>query len=210
MEPLALFPLQLVVYPGETLNLHIFEPRYRQLIADAESTGIRFAVPTVIEGNLRPLAGEVRLGEIVRRYPDGESDVRVIGTRIVRIVEFQREAPGKRYPGATVEFLPASDEEAPALNREIVALTREIYRKLDVGREIPSVAEGFRTYDVAHYVGFTLEQEYTFLTLLDAEERQRYLLEHLRQVDPRLGEARRLQARAELNGHFQHLKPPNF
>ncbi|WP_116124897.1 LON peptidase substrate-binding domain-containing protein [Lewinella sp. IMCC34183] len=210
MQSLALFPLQLVVFPGETLNLHIFEPRYRKLIQDAEGEGITFGVPTVMEGDLRPLATEVRLTEVARRYPDGESDIRAVGERVFRIDRFYRELPDKPYPGADVTFLPREETEDVAINARIVVLTRDIYRKLNIKREVPSVAAGFRTYDVAHYVGFTLEQEYTFLTLLDATERQRFLLEHLEQVDPRLGEGRRLQARAEMNGHFQNLKPPNF
>ena len=75
-QQLALFPLQLVVFPGESLNLHIFEPRYRQLIEDAEQQGITFGVPTVIKGALQPIATEVSL-EV---YPTAIPPVRVMCT----------------------------------------------------------------------------------------------------------------------------------
>ncbi|MBB4081016.1 hypothetical protein GGR28_003657 [Lewinella aquimaris] len=207
---LALFPLQLVVFPGETLNLHIFEPRYRQLIEDADREGIRFGIPTVIDGRLRPVATEVSLTEVAKRYPSGESDVRTRGERIFYLTDYDRIAPGKPYPGGRVRYLPLEEEEDPAINARIVALTLEIYRQLKVGREIRTVDEGFRTYDIAHYVGFTLEQEYNFLTLIAAADRQRYLLEHLGQMKPHLGDPLRIRERALLNGHFKELRPPDF
>lgn len=209
-QQLALFPLQLVVFPGEALNLHIFEPRYRQLIADAESQGIRFGVPTVIDGKLRPIATEVALVDVPRRYPSGESDVQTRGERVFALEDFDRQAPGKEYPGGRVRFLPVEEDEDADLNHEIVALTRAIYRQLNIEREVTPVEEGFTTYSIGHYVGFTLEQEYELLTLRAADERQRYLLKHLRQVQPRTDDPLGIRERAQLNGHFKELQPPDF
>lgn len=209
-QQLALFPLQLVVFPGERLNLHIFEPRYRQLITDAEQEGIDFGVPTVIEGGLRPIATQVRLERVAERYASGESDVHTIGERVFHLEDFDREAPGKLYPGGRVRYLPVEEEEDPDLNREIVELTRRIYQQLDIEREVSDVETGFRTYEIAHYVGFTLEQEYELLTLRAADERQHYLYDHLRQVRPQLGDPLRIRERAQLNGHFKELTPPDF
>ncbi|CAH1001908.1 hypothetical protein LEM8419_02822 [Neolewinella maritima] len=209
-QQLALFPLQLVVYPGEALNLHIFEPRYRQLIEDAESQGIRFGVPTVINGGLRPVATEVSLLGVPKRYPSGESDVHTRGERVFYLEDFDRQAPGKLYPGGQVRFLPLEEDEDPELNREIIALTRGIYRQLKIEREVLSLEEGFRTYSIGHYVGFTLEQEYELLTLRAAQERQEYMLKHLRQVRPQSGDPLGIRARAQLNGHFKELTAPDF
>ncbi|WP_116104992.1 LON peptidase substrate-binding domain-containing protein [Lewinella sp. IMCC34191] len=211
MQTLALFPLQLVVYPGESLNLHIFEPRYRQLVTDAENEGIRFGVPTVIDGQLQPIATEVSLEEVVKRYPSGESDIRTTGTRVFRIENFQREGPDKLYPSGQVEFLdPEHEEENVQLNREIVRLTRQIYRRLNIDRAIRPAEAGFQTYEICHYVGLTLEQEYALLTLQSAEKRQAYLLNHLKKIKPQLGDPLGIRERAQLNGHFKDLLPPDF
>ena len=209
-QQLALFPLQLVVYPGESLNLHIFEPRYRQLIQDAEQQGIRFGVPTVLEGKLQPIATEVRLLDIPRRYPSGESDVRTQGERVFTIEDFDRVAPGKRYPGGQVRFLDVDTDEDPDINREIVARTRAIYRQLNIERTIEEVEEGFTTYSIGHYVGFTLQQEYELLALRAADERQAYLLNHLRTVRPQTDDPLGIRERARQNGHFKELTPPDF
>lgn len=210
MHYLPLFPLQLVVFPGESLNLHIFEPRYRALVADTEESGASFGVPTVIEGKLQAMATEVTLYEVSKRYPSGESDIKTRGGRIFRIDSFEQEGAGKPYPGGEISFIDHDADEDVNTNEEIIQLTRWIYDKLKIDREVTPAAEGFRTYDIAHYVGLTLDQEYTLLTLTNAVERQQYLLGHLRTIRPQVGDPLGIKARARLNGHFKNLKPPDF
>lgn len=207
---LAIFPLQLVVFPGESLNLHIFEARYRQLVEDAEGKGITFCVPTVINGGLLPIATEVRLTEIVNRYPSGESDIRTVGQRVFFLEDYWKNFPGKLYPGGECRELEVDLMEDPHLNGEIINLTRSIYRDLGIDKVIKSVKQGFMTYDIAHYVGLKLEQEYELLTLRSAPERQHYLLNHLTSIHPELRESQRIRDRAQLNGHFKELVPPDW
>lgn len=209
-QKLAFFPLQLVVFPGEPLNLHIFEPRYRQLILDAENEGITFGVPTMINGSIRPLATEVRLSEVSKRYPSGESDVKTIGQRIFRIDTFESKLGKKLYAGGNVEFLKNDVNEHIDLNEEIVQLITEIYKVLNIDKVVRPALKGFMTYDVAHYVGMKVEQEYEFLTLLKARDRQYFLLEHLRTIRPDVTKRLDIKARAKMNGHFKELTPPQF
>ncbi|PHI19836.1 peptidase [Lewinellaceae bacterium SD302] len=211
-EKLAFFPLQLVVYPGEALNLHVFEPRYRQLIRDAESEGITFGVPTVIKGEMLPIATEVELVEVSKRYASGESDIRTIGRRVFQIKKFHPTLGRKLYAGGDVQYLYVEEEEDYLINEEIVVLIREIYRAMKVDKFVKHAHQGFRTYDVAHYCGFDLKQEYKFLTLFNAVERQQYMLDHLRTIRPERDSSQNdmLRNRAELNGHFKHLNPPKF
>ncbi len=209
-QKLALFPLQLVVYPGETLNLHIFEPRYQQLIEDAEQDGLTFAVPTVIDGGLRPVATEVSLIEVAKRYPSGESDIRAKGRRVFFLEDFWKIMPGKLYPGSSARELNVNLEEDPSLNEEIIVLTRKIYEALGIDKVVKNVDEGFLTYDIAHYVGMQLTQEYELLTLRDARSRQEFLLEHLKNIQPEVEQNVSIRQRAQLNGHFQELMPPNW
>ena len=209
-QTLALFPLQLVVFPGETLNLHIFEPRYQQLIEDAEAKGVTFAVPTVIDGGLRPVATEVTLAEVAKRYPSGESDVRAVGGRVFFLEEFWKILPGKLYPGSSARELAVELEEDVKMNRDIVRLTREIYENLSINKTVRDADDGFRTYDVAHYVGMQLTQEYELLTLRQARSRQEFLLGHLENIRPEVEQNVSIRRRAQLNGHFQELMPPNW
>jgi|AntRauTorckE5430_2_1112549.scaffolds.fasta_scaffold02801_1 hypothetical protein len=209
-QELPIFPLQLVVFPGESLNLHIFEDRYRQLINDAEAEGTTFCVPTVIDNALLPIATEVRLTSVAQRYPGGESDVRTEGGRLFFLEDFWKTVPGKLYPGGRCRELEVDFQEDPDLNQEIVNLTRQIYLELGVDKTVRNAKDGFRTYDIGHYVGLRLEEEYQLLTLLNAGDRQRFLLEHLRSIHPELREGKRIKDRALLNGHFKNLVPPKW
>lgn len=209
-QRLPIFPLQLVVFPGEPLNLHIFEPRYRQLVEDARNTGTTFCIPTVIDQNVKPIATEVSLAEIVNEYPGGESDIRTVGQRVFYLEDYWKTLPGKLYPGGACRELTVDFNEDPDLNKEIVTLTRSIYRELGIDKDVKDAADGFRTYDIGHYVGLKLEEEYQLLALTNAGERQRFLLGHLRAIRPELREGKRIQDRAALNGHFKELVPPKW
>ncbi|NJL77077.1 MAG: hypothetical protein HC892_20750 [Saprospiraceae bacterium] len=100
---LPLFPLQLVAFPGEALNLHIFEPRYRQLIQECETDGITFGIPAFIDGRVQEIGTEIELIAIEKRYGDGKLDVKTKGIGIFKIEEFLSRAPSKLYPGAKVK-----------------------------------------------------------------------------------------------------------
>ncbi|MEO0628051.1 MAG: LON peptidase substrate-binding domain-containing protein [Bacteroidota bacterium] len=207
---LPLFPLQIVVYPEEDLNLHIFEPRYRQLIEDAEVLGQNFGIPTVIDGRMLPIGTEVELVEISKRYPSGESDIMTKGRRLFRLEDYQPKWGNKLYAGGEISWLDPDMEEDPIVNHEIVLLTREIYDRLGVDREVSDPDEGFVTYEIAHFIGMTREQEYELLTLMDGHDRQQFLLAHLKDIRPRIDERIDIRARALMNGHFKHLSPPDF
>ena len=190
--------------------MHIFEQRYRDLVRDAELTDTTWLVPTVIPNGMRPTATEVTLSEVATRYPSGEYDIRTIGGRVFFLEDYWQTLPGKLYPGGQASELEVDFAENPDINEEIIELTRKIYRKLKVNKTVRSVEEGFRTYDIGHYVGLTLEQEYQMLTLRSAYPRQKFLLDHLRRILPDVERNTGIRQRAELNGHFKELVPPNW
>ena len=79
---MPMFPLQLVVFPGEHLNLHIFEPRYKQLILECEKEKKTFGVPSFIEGKMMEIGTEMRLIAVEKKYENGEMDVRTEGVAL--------------------------------------------------------------------------------------------------------------------------------
>ncbi len=76
---IPVFPLGIVVYPGEELNLHIFEPKYKQLINDCFETKKPFGIPTVIDGKIVEMGTTVLIKEISKTYEDGQLDIRTEG-----------------------------------------------------------------------------------------------------------------------------------
>ena len=210
MRQLALFPLNLVVFPGEKLNLHIFEPRYRQLVRDCLQEGITFGVPPYLNGAVSELGTEMRLLSVEKSYASGELDIRTKAVGLFRVEEFFRELPGKLYAGATIEPVLDDDAADPALHVRIRELIQQLYDILGLRRLFLDLSPDFRVYDVAHQLGLSTEQEYQLLEASSEVERQHLALQHLAHILPVLQETERLKERVRLNGHFKNLTPPSF
>ncbi len=70
-----------MLYPGETLNLHIFEPRYKELVKECFAAKKPFGIPAVINGNVAEYGTLVSITEIAKEYDNGEMDIVTSGTR---------------------------------------------------------------------------------------------------------------------------------
>lgn len=202
------FPLQIVVYPNENLNLHIFEPRYRQLIKESDEKGITFGIPTYLNNRVMPYGTEIQLLSIEKRHEGGEMDIKTKGLGIYRMEQFINPVPGKLYAGATIVRLETDLEYDWAMNEKILSHLIELFDMLNIDKPLPDSPSDFITFDVAHHAGMSTEQEYELLIKEKEKERQQFLIEHLEQFLPMVREMRNLQQRALLNGHFKDLKPP--
>lgn len=207
---LPLFPLQLVVFPGEDLNLHIFEPRYKQLIGECASERITFGIPAYLDGEVKEVGTEMELVEVVKKYPKGEMDIKTRGLGVFEIQEFFQQAPGKLYPGAMVQSLSHASEGDPVKSRHVINLVAELFELLKVDKKAPEDPESFRTFDLAHHVGFSLEQEYNFLCIAEEEDRQDFMLQHLEQLIPVVQKMEALREKVRMNGHFRNIIPPKL
>jgi uncharacterized protein len=99
MFPLSIFPL-----PGEMIPLHIFEPRYRQLLEDAESKDIPFGIYFNHVSNVEKLGSLVKLESVIKRYETGESDIIVKCVDLLSLSKMFRTFRDKLYPGGEVEL----------------------------------------------------------------------------------------------------------
>lgn len=207
---LPLFPLNLVVFPGEKLNLHIFEPRYRELVHDCLKENLTFGIPPHLGSEVQELGTEMRLLDVEKVYPNGEMDIRTQALGLFRVREFYRQAPGKLYAAGKVEDLVDDPEPDAFLKKRITAYIKQLYHALGLHQMFLDLPSAYRTYDIGHHVGFNTEQEYQLLCATSEHERQEMLLEHLEQIVPIVMETERLKERVKLNGHFKNLTPPNF
>ncbi|OKL39575.1 LON peptidase substrate-binding domain-containing protein [Pontibacter flavimaris] len=207
---LPLFPLSIVVFPEEKLNLHIFEPRYKQLVLDCVETGKNFGIPTHIQNGVGLFGTEVEILNIEKKYDNGEMDIRTKGLKIFKIQQFDKMAPGRLYAGGEVEMVENDYEEDIITKIKIKELLEQLYETLGLGNLYLELPEDFKSYDIAHQLGLNTEQEYALLQLLSEKERQEVILLHLQQLLPMLLETEKLKERVKLNGHFKNLTPPNF
>lgn len=205
---LPFFPLKLAAFPGEQLNLHVFEPRYKQLINECIEEGKTFGIPVFGE-NMRQYGSEMELVRVVKRYPDGEMDIITRCLGAFQIFTFDEKAPGKLYSGGEVEaienILDASQEQWQNLKRlgkELVTVL-----KMDDALDVDLLTNSF---ELAHKLGLSLEQEYDMLQMPRESQRQAYMINHLERALPLIREMENAKDRIKMNGHFQHHDPLNF
>jgi len=208
---IPIFPLSIVVYPGEMLNLHIFEPRYKQLINECQTEGKPFGIPVILDEKLNDMGTLVRISEIVKVSANGEMDIKTVGVSVFRILELIKKVPDKLYSGAIVNY-PENSTDTP--NRELIQKVlnalRELHKVLKIKKDFKKPDDQINTYDIAHHAGLSLEEEYGLLELLREDQRQEYLKRHLSKVVPVIAEMETLKKRVKQNGHFKNLSSFDF
>ena len=205
-----IFPLGIVVYPGEQLNLHIFEPRYKQLINECFQEQKLFGIPSVIDNRLRDFGTLVRITEISHVDEKGEMDIKTEGDKVFRILEVIKEIPEKLYSGAIVNYPPNHEQGSDEVMRRVVNSIHELYKLLKVKKEFNKRDEELKSYDVAHHIGLSIHEEYELLGLMYERQRQEYIKRHLTKVIPMVAEMEHLKKKVKLNGHFKNLSSFNF
>lgn len=202
---IPIFPLSIVVYPGEKLNLHIFEPRYKQLINECHALKKAFGIPTVIQDKVQDYGVLVEIEELSKVYDNGELDIKTRGIRVFRILEMINDVPEKMYSGAIVNYPDTYEKGNPEAMRKVMAGIRQLHQLLNVSKDFKKPDTDLHVYEVAHHAGLSLEEEYELLHLLDERQRQEYLKRHLGKVLPMLAEMEHLKEKIKLNGHFKNL-----
>ncbi len=205
-----IFPLGIVVYPGELLNLHIFEPRYKQLISECFAEAKPFGIPTVLNNAVSETGTLVQIIEIVEVYEDGKMDIRTKGLQVFRILELVKSIPDKLYSGAIVNYPKNRDTAPAALMQKVLAAVRELHHFLNVTKDFNKADDALTSYDMAHHAGMSLEEEYELLGLLHELQRLEYLKRHLAKVLPIVSGMETLKEKIQLNGHFKGLKGFTF
>jgi uncharacterized protein len=202
---IPIFPLNLVVYPGEDLNLHIFEPRYKQLIAECVEAKKNFGIPSVVKDKMGDLGTLMEVREVVKVHDNGEMDIKTKGLNVFRVLETIPAVPDKLYSGAIVKHIVTEDDGSRELMQKVMKAIRQLHELLHVTKSFPKEDDQLTSYDVAHHIGLSLEEEYELLGLTQELQRQEYLRRHLTKVIPVVMEMESLKERVKLNGHFKNL-----
>lgn len=200
-----IFPLGIVVYPNEKLNLHIFEERYKQLVNICFTEKKPFGIPTVINSKISDTGTLVTVVEIVKTYEDGRMDIRTEGGSVFKILEVVKTIPDRLYSGAIVNYPPNNEARNAAMMRRVVEDVRALHKLLNVNKDFKKPDEQLVSYDVAHHAGLSLEEEYELLGLMYESQRLEYLKRHLKKIIPIINGAESLKERVHLNGHFKEL-----
>ena len=202
MARLPLFPLNLVLFPGEHLPLHIFETRYREMIRYCQTEDKPFGVLLVQDEAMASVGCLARIKTVIKSYADGRSDIRVRGEGRFRVTESYED---RAY--LTADIQPISEPQAraaPMLRERIIA---QHLRFLELLGEAPRPARyenvDYLSYLIAQQAGLTLAQKQALLEMPAEQERMTFLVEHLADMIPRVVKATEERRRVRSNGHFK-------
>ncbi|HEY5701362.1 MAG TPA: LON peptidase substrate-binding domain-containing protein [Gammaproteobacteria bacterium] len=176
---LPLFPLRIVAFPGELVLLHIFEPRYVQLIRESVENGTSFGIVTVVSGGASSIGTEMYVERILRTHDSVTMDIAARGLRTFRLKSFQRDVKGKLYSGGQVSF----DKNDPAYDPKVQSALVEFYNRLlsergSSRRMAPPYPDNL-SFDIGHDIGLSQPQKLQLLTMPLEHNRQKYLLQLL-------------------------------
>ncbi len=193
-----LFPLGLVALPAEFVPLHIFEARYRTMIALCIDEEREFGIVWAQEDGLQPMGCAMEIAQVLERMDDGRVNVLTRGTRVFRLIEEQDDLP---YPAGTVEFLDDEDEEpddaaGESARKAYADLVEEATDKEMDEDELAAMT----AYDMAATVDFGLEAKQELLDLRSENARLAFVARLFRAATRRLDFIERAQARARSNG----------
>jgi len=215
VSELPLFPLPLVLFPGVPQPLHIFEPRYRRLLADVRASNNLFGLSYHDEnspGGDRPEAGHVGCAtEVVevQPLPDGRSNIMTVGVARYRVTGYEER--GEPYLVARVEFFEDEPEDARLLGKRagdvremfmrIARAMRTISGERGALPELPADDPERLSFLVAAVVEMEADSKQQLLEMRSTAERLRRLYTLLSQaVESYEGRARTHDV-ARGNGH---------
>ena len=193
-----LFPLALVALPTELVPLHIFEERYKTMMARVLEEEGEFGIVWVSDDGLRPVGCACEIAEVLERMPDGRLNLVARGTRVFRIESRQDELA---FPAGVVEFL---EDRAEEPDPEVAAEAHAIYADLveQATDRTPDTDEiaAMSAYEMAATVEFGLEAKQGLLDLRSETARLRLVTRLFRGAIKRLDFVERAQTRARSNG----------
>ena len=207
---IPVFPLPLVVFPGEPLNLHIFEPRYKQLIKQCIDEKKPFGIPPVMENTPKEIGTLVEVESVAKIYEDGRMDIKTRGLRVFRVLEWVKEIPEKLYSGTIVNYLPNYENGSRQMMQHLLSEMRRLHATMQVVKKLDIPDEQLGSFDIAHHVGLSLGEEFEMLGYENELHRQEYLKRHFANVLPVVEEMKRMQERIKMNGHFRDLSGFSF
>lgn len=199
MPLLPLFPLEVVLLPGTPLPLHIFEPRYKEMIGQCRAENSPFGVVRALEGGVADVGCTAEIISVTKEYPDGRLDLIAAGRRRFEVMELNRE---RSFLQAEVLFVPDELLAASPEDRErAIQAHRQILSLAGAVQDIADVDPSTLSFHIAGSLPLDLDFKQRLLAMRSEKERIPAVASFLETVLPNLQRASRAREKARGNGH---------
>ena len=198
MSLLALFPLEVVLFPGAPLPLHIFEPRYKEMIQECLEHKRPFGMVRANENALAEVGCTAVISGVIKKYDDGRLDIAAEGRQRFEIVQLNQERSFLR--GEVAFFDDEPSQVAPADLQTVVQLHQQLFdvlgQETHLEQHPPSLS-----FQLAHQLPVDLDFKQQLLEMKTEVGRVEALIEYYKTTIPRLEKTMRAREKATGNGH---------
>jgi Lon protease-like protein len=196
---LPLFPLEVVLLPGTPLPLHIFEPRYKEMIGECRANGTLFGVVRVLEQGIAEIGCTAEIVSVTKEYADGRLDLVAEGRSRFEVLELNQE---RSFLRAEVLLVP-DDPGAPSPedSRRAIELHREILTLAGAVQDLSAADHEMLSFHLAGSMPLDLDFKQKLLATRSEGERMQAVAAYLQSILPNLRRAARAREKAGGNGH---------
>ena len=196
MSLLPLFPLDVVLLPGTPLPLHIFEPRYKEMISECLDQKKSFGVVRVKEEGVAEIGCTAEIITVAKKYPDGRLDIVTQGRDRFEIMQVSQE---RSFLQAEVLYL--QDEPGKASAEEIAQAVKLRGEILQLWGADASQPEERLSFNLVGTLPLDLDFKQTLLGMKSEAERMQAIISYFEAVLPNLRRTAQVRRRAGGNGH---------
>jgi ATP-dependent Lon protease len=200
-ERIPLFPLGLVLFPGQVVPLHIFEPRYRLMTRQCIETNSPFGIVFLHSGNIAQTGCAALIVKTVKEYEDGRSEILAVGQKVFHSIRTHND---RAYFEADIEYLEDDfDGIDDGVSEQLETLYEQCHGVLYDEEPPPFDAEAGPSlaYHIASQLPLEVEFRQTLLEVRSEAERQRRLAARLTDWYPQLQRREHVRQKASGNGH---------
>jgi Lon protease-like protein len=180
---LPLFPLEIVLFPGAPLPLHIFEPRYKEMIGECLAQGQPFGMVRAKESSLAAIGCAASIVNVIKKYDDGRLDIAAEGTRRFEIIQVNQERSFLQAEVTYFEDEPSTVGKSAA--DALVQLHEQLFAVLGQTVEIERDAESL-SFHLAHELPVDLDFKQALLEMKSEADRIETLTEYYRITIPKV------------------------
>ena len=206
---IPLFPLNTVLFPGMPLHLHIFEPRYKEMVQKCLNEKMEFGILLLHETQLCQVGCTARITQILRQLDNGSMDILTEGRKRFRVLDvLNRES----YLEAVVDYFEDDSEDIPSdlLKKVLNAYQKMIHLQTRGVGAIRGIFDPvYFSFIIASTIDLVLQERQSLLELTSTTERIRKLDTALLETMQKLDKQEKLKRLADMNGHGNHETDEN-
>lgn len=196
---LALFPLEVVLLPGTPLPLHIFEPRYKEMIGECLEQKKQFGVIRAQETNLADVGCTAEILAVTKTYDDGRMDIVAEGRDRFELLELNQERSYLR--GQVLMVRDEPDRPTQAERSRAIELHRQILALANAQQDLPDGEDAPLSYHLAGSLPLDLDFKQNLLSLRSESRRIQTVIEYFEGILPTLRRSVVIRQKAGGNGH---------